>query len=235
MSPNAIGGARNALAQRVDRPRISDLAYEDVLRAILDHRFQPGQRLSIRELAKRLGISQMPVRTAIDRLAEEGLVDIRPRSGSYVRQVDERDVAETFDIRRALDQLAAETAVHHTTDEDIAELEDLVIQMDDFDALGANGMKRHDRLNWQFHLLIVGLSGNEKLYQMYKQLNAHLTIASVHVSNRDWAKRVPQAQREHRAMIQALRARSAEDLSRVLAEHAKRSKLALVGDIRRRR
>lgn len=176
----------------------------------------------------------MPVRTAIDRLSEEGLVDIRPRSGTYVTEVDERDVAETFDIRRALEQLAAETAVHHVRDQDLAELEDLVRRMDDFAAHGPAGMRDHDRLNWEFHLLIVGLSGNEKLYEMYRQLNAHLTIASIHVSSRDWPSRVPQAQFEHRAMVGALRERSATDLSTVLATHAERSKVALVGDIRAR-
>ncbi len=174
----------------------------------------------------------MPVRTAIDRLSEEGLVDIRPRSGTYVTEVDERDVAETFDIRRALDQLAAETAVQHVTDQDLAELEGLIRKMDDFAGHGPDGMRGHDRLNWKFHLLIVGLSGNERLYEMYKQLNAHLTIASIHVSSRDWQSRVPVAQREHRAMVQALRARSAKDLSAVLARHVERSKVALVDDIR---
>ncbi len=234
MQSNASAAARGRLGRPVERRRISDQVYAEVLRAILDHRYQPGQRLSIRELAKSLQISQMPVRTAIDRLGEEGLVDIRARSGSYVREVNERDVAETFDIRRALDQLAAETAIDHVRKQDLVDLEDLVRQMDEFAENGSAGMRRHDRLNWEFHLLLVGLSGNEKLYHMYKQLNAHLTIASIHVSNQDWAARVPQAQREHREMIRALRARSAPDLSRVLAAHVERSKLALLGDIRAR-
>ena len=177
-------------------------------------------------------MSQMPVRQAIDRLSEEGLVDVRPRSGTYVARADEREIAETFDIRRALDRLAAETAVLHVCDQDLEELDCLVRQMDEAAARGSDGMGIHDRLNWEFHLLIVRLSGNEKLYEMYKQLNAHLKIASVHVSSLDWAARVPQAQREHRAMVAALRARSARDLADVLAAHVRRSKVALIADIR---
>ncbi len=211
---------------------MSDQVYRNVLQAILEHRFKPGERLSIPELSLSLEVSQMPVRQAMDRLNEEGLVEIRPRSGTFVAQADERDVAETFDIRRALDALAAETAVRHVSEQDLSELEELVRGMDGFAAMGSEGMRGHDRLNWEFHLLIVRLSGNERLYEMYRQLNAHLKIASVHVSSRDWALRVPKAQSEHRAMVQALRDRSATDLAAVLAVHVERGKTALIRDIR---
>ncbi len=216
----------------VDRRRISDYAYDEILHGILEHRFLPGARLSIPDLARQWDISQMPVRQAIDRLAEEGLVEIRPRKGTFVTEADERDVAETFDIRRALDRLAAETAVLHVRDDDMERLEKLVEQMQAAADFGVDGMGHHDRLNWEFHLQIVGLSGNEKLYEMYKQLNAHLKIASVHVSSRDWQTRVPRAQQEHREMVQALRGRSHDDLTRVLAVHVERAKVALIGDVR---
>ena len=230
--PIAKQGSPTAVHRRVTHRRISDHVYEHLLHAILEHRFRPGERLSIPGIARGMDVSQMPVRQAIDRLSEEGLVDVRPRSGTYVAQADEREVAETFDIRGALDRLAAETAVLHVCDQDLTELDGLVHQMDEFAALGSDGIGRHDRLNWEFHLLIVRLSWNEKLYEMYKQLNAHLKIASVHVSSLDWAARVPQAQREHRAMVAALRARSAQDLADVLDAHVQRSKVALIADIR---
>ena len=230
--PSSKDESRPAVFQPVERQRISDYVYEEVLGAIVDHRFQPGERLSIPDLAGGLGVSQMPVRQAIDRLSEEGLVDVRPRSGSYVAQADEQEVAETFDLRRALDRLAAETAVLHVCDQDIAELEDHVRKMDEAADQGSRGMGKHDRVNWEFHLLIVRLSGNEKLYEMYKQLNAHLKIATVHVSSQDWESRVPQAQREHRAMVAALRARSASELTDALSVHVERAKAALIGDIR---
>ena len=230
--PIARSESRQRQPGRIVGQRISDHVYEHLLHAILEHRYRPGQRLSIPRIATRLAVSQMPVRQAIDRLSEEGLVDVRPRSGTFVAQADEREIAETFDIRRALDRLAAETAVHHVCDQDLVELDRLVREMDVFAARGADGMGSHDRLNWEFHLLIVRLSGNEKLYEMYKQLNAHLKIASVHVSNLDWAARVPQAQQEHRAMVSALRARSSRDLAALLEEHVLRSKIALINDIR---
>ncbi len=218
--------------QPIERRRMSDQVYEEVLQAILEHRFAPGERLSVPELSRSLDVSQMPVRQALDRLSEEGLVDIRPRSGTFVAQADEREVAETFDLRRALDGLAAETAVQHVTEQDLSRLWELVEGMDDFAAQGSLGMRGHDRLNWEFHLEIVRLARNEKLHEMYKQLNAHLQIANVHVSSRNWASRIPMAQAEHRAMVDALGHRSGTDLAAVLAKHVRRAKDALIQDIR---
>ncbi len=230
--PYPASRSRTGPSRPGDGQRMSDFVYGEVLRAILDHGYRPGERLSIPDIARSLDVSQMPVRQAIDRLSEEGLVDIRPRSGTFVTQADEREVAETFDIRRALDRLAAETAVLNVCAQDLEELEGLVRHMDRCATRGTAGMASHDRANWEFHLLIVRLSANEKLYEMYQQLNAHLQIASIHVSSRDWASRVPIAQAEHRAMVEALRERSARDLAAALAAHVDRAKLALIGDIR---
>ena len=96
---------------RIARRRISDDVYDQIREAILERTFQPGERLSIPDLARRFDVSQMPVRQAVGRLHDEGLVDVRPRSGTFVAQAEERDIAETFDIRRALERLAAESAV----------------------------------------------------------------------------------------------------------------------------
>jgi DNA-binding GntR family transcriptional regulator len=179
-----------------------------------------------------MDVSQMPVRQAMDRLAEDGLVEVRPRSGTFVAQPEERDVADTFDLRRALDALAAETAVLHVTDKDIIYLNETLDRMDEYAAAGDAGIQDHDRLNWEFHLFIVRLADNEKLYEMYQQLNAHLKIASIHVSSHDWANRVPLAQREHREMVRALAQRDANSLALVLATHVDRAKNALISDIR---
>ena len=231
-APAATNGSPPNGLQPAPRQRISDYVYGEVLRAILDERFRPGERLSIPDLASEMDVSQMPVRQAMDRLAEDGLVEVRPRSGTFVAEPEERDIADTFDLRRALDGLAAETAVLHVTDKDITYLDATLDRMDEFAAAGNVGMQDHDRLNWEFHLFIVRLAGNEKLYEMYHQLNAHLKIAGIHVSNHDWADRVPLAQREHREMVRALARRDANSLAMVLAAHVERAKNALISDIR---
>src|SRR5262245_16990793 len=101
------------------RKRATDEVYDVLKRSILANVFTPGQRLPVEEISKKLGVSLTPVRHAIQQLATEGLIEIRPRSGTFVASLDTRDIRETFDIRRALECLAAETAVRNVTDEQL--------------------------------------------------------------------------------------------------------------------
>src|SRR5207237_361697 len=71
----------------------------------------PGERLEVDELAKKLDVSFTPVRHALQTLNGVGLVEIRPRSGTFVARFSWKDIADNFDVRRSLECLAAETAV----------------------------------------------------------------------------------------------------------------------------
>lgn len=216
---------------RITRRRISDDVYDQIREAILERTFQPGERLSIPDLARRFDVSQMPVRQAVGRLHDEGLVEVRPRSGTFVAQAEERDIAETFDIRRALERLAAESAVANVTEDELIEFDELVGEMDALTTGERVDPEGHDRLNSEFHRRLVELSGNEKLCEMYAQLNAHLKIARVHLSSKDWGRRVEREQAEHRLIVDALRRRSADELAGELSRHIDRSKASLIGDI----
>jgi len=215
---------------RIDRRRISDDVYDQIRRAILERQVVPGQRLSIPDLAERFDVSQMPVRQAIGRLSDEGLVEVRPRSGTYVVQIEARDIEETFEIRRALERLAAETAAPNATPKDIEKLESLVHQMD---TVGRENLDHegHDRLNSEFHRRIIQLSGNQKLFEIYDHLNAHLKIARIHLSSKEWPLRVEREQAEHREIVNALRDGDSKSLADALDRHISRSKAVLVSEI----
>ena len=99
-----------------------DTVHEALRLAILTSALRPGERLNPGELATQMGVSLMPVRHAIQLLAAEGLVEVRPRSGTFVASVSAREVRETFEIRRALECVAVEKAMACLTAPDLAEL-----------------------------------------------------------------------------------------------------------------
>ena len=226
---------RNGAAplKRIRTRRVADDVFERIRGAILERRFQPGERLDIPAMAAKLGVSQMPVRQAIGRLSDAGLIEIRPRSGTYVAQLRPREVAETFDIRRALERLAAESAVRNATEADVASLESLVAAMEAAVSDGEN-QRRHDELNTEFHRRILELSGNRKLISMYDRLNAHIKIARIHAQHREWRRRVDLEQQEHRRIAAAFRNRDAAELADALETHILRAKEALVADLESR-
>ncbi|MBI1790714.1 MAG: GntR family transcriptional regulator, partial [Acidobacteria bacterium] len=80
---------------RLNRARATDEVYDALRQAVLSHLFQPGERLQVGEISAKLGVSPTPVRHAIQRLASEGLIEIRPRSGTFVASLTVPDIEET--------------------------------------------------------------------------------------------------------------------------------------------
>jgi DNA-binding GntR family transcriptional regulator len=81
---------------KVKRERASDSVFKVLRESILDQTFLPGQRLDVKMLAEKLDVSLTPVKDAITRLMVEGLIELRPRSGTYVSLLSPRDIEETL-------------------------------------------------------------------------------------------------------------------------------------------
>jgi DNA-binding GntR family transcriptional regulator len=213
--------------------RASDQVLRALRNSILDLTFMPGERLNPHDLAARLGVSLTPVKDAITRLTAEGLVEIKPRSGTFVADLSADDVAETFEIRRALECLAAESAVQNLTDHDIKRFRKLLVLMaHPLDT--PHDREEHAQANSELHQRIVALSQNRKLEQLYAGLNAHIKIARVHHSRAGWAARMDQEQAEHREIVDALEARDSTRLISALRDHIGRAAASLVADLRER-
>ena len=85
--------------RRLTRKRATDEVYDTLREAILNRMFKPGERLQVDEIAERLGVSLTPVRHAIQQLATEGLIEIKPRSGTFVATLSLEEIEATFDVR----------------------------------------------------------------------------------------------------------------------------------------
>ncbi|WP_149193314.1 GntR family transcriptional regulator [Luteimonas suaedae] len=215
---------------RLTRTRASDSVLDMLRDGILGSTFRPGQRLDVKALADQLGVSPTPVKDAINRLAAEGLIEIRPRSGTFVAEITPEMVGEIFEIRRALECLAAEATVARLTPELLEAFTDLTRQLERPVTSEAERM-RHEQANVALHMLIVESSGNQRLMEIYRSLNAHLTIARIHSRRRPEAHRLEQELQEHRAMLDALQQRDAPRLVQVLGDHIRRAGHDLVEDV----
>ena len=110
---------------------LRELVFETLREAIASGRLKPGQRLMELQLAEDLGVSRTPVREAIRQLELEGLVVMVPRKGAYVAELSLRDMAEVFEMRAALDGLAAALAAERITEEEIDFLERCLLEISD--------------------------------------------------------------------------------------------------------
>jgi DNA-binding GntR family transcriptional regulator len=145
----------------------------DILReAIIRGELEPGEAIKDSELAARMGLSRTPVREAIAKLADAGLIELKPGVYTRVAPLDHRDVQATLDILRVLDDLAVRTAVPALTVDDLAEMRDTNARFADAVALQdvAAALDADDA----FHGVLVRGSGNPVLVRLIDQL--HPTI-----------------------------------------------------------
>jgi DNA-binding GntR family transcriptional regulator len=192
--------------------------------------FKPGERLLVEEIAEQLGVSLTPVRHAMQSLAAEGLIDIRPRSGTYVAQLSARDLSETCDIRCALECLAAEQAIDNVTEAVVEEFREVLAALAR-PIRSEESRKRHERENARFHTLLIKTSRNRRLADMYRSLNAHLQIARLHQQDTDWAARLLAEQTEHEAIVAALERRDRRALVEAVRRHIMRAKEAMTAGL----
>jgi DNA-binding GntR family transcriptional regulator len=218
---------------QIKRGRIADDIYQVLRSNILQQEFEAGQRLQVDELAEQLDVSRTPVREALNLLAAEELVEIVPRSGTYVAHPSVEDIEEIFDLRMALEGLAAERLAESSPDQEkLRELRDLLDwteQGDDDETI------QHAEANRSFHERLVEMSGNSKLIQIYRMLNAHTMMILIHYSAPEWHERWDLEREEHEAILKALEQGNPKEAKEAMERHIQRSRESLIKDVKEAR
>ncbi|WP_308282969.1 GntR family transcriptional regulator [Pseudonocardia nigra] len=167
------GAAAEGLRARGRTGPLRDRVRDELRARIADGRIGPGERLYETAIAEELGVSRLPVREAIRMLESEGMVSVLPRRGGVlVRQLDRRDVEDLFDVREALEVLAARRAAERAGPE---ELDGLARLLDETRrALDAGDSAAVDAANTAFHEQIYRLGRNQLIPEMLGPLTGRL-------------------------------------------------------------
>lgn len=199
-------------AVRHDGRALGVTLYQRLKAGIVSGQLKPGQAVSERTLVQRFGGSRTPVRYALARLQEQGLVTADGRRGYSVTPLGLQDVAEVLFLRRVLEGAAAELAVHRITEAQLVELERLARMT--FPERSQDGYARFVAVNRDFHLGIAEASGNSRLLRAIAGLldDMRRIITSTVSQSHD----VKAMQREHQTVTAALRRRDARGARRAL-------------------
>lgn len=183
----------------------------------------PGQRLDEAALAGELGISRTPLREALKLLSAEGLVKLKPRRGCFVAELSLADLEEIFPIMAMLEGRVAFEAAGKATPEDLKRLDALHEKLERHAAAG--DVDRYYEANYLFHDALQGLAGNRWLQHLIGDLRKLLRL-SRHRSL-GIAGRLQESLGEHRALMQALRARKPAAAQRLMKSHLMAQLVAL--------
>jgi DNA-binding GntR family transcriptional regulator len=202
-----------------------DAAYEQIRRRILDNVWPPGHRALEQEVALALGMSRTPVREAIMRLRNEGLVEVIPRHGLRVLPVSPNDMREIYEILSALECIAAERlASRRPSDEELTPLIDACRAMDK--ALKADDLDAWAAADERFHAHLLELAGNRQLQATV--LNYWDRAHRARMFTLRLRPKPVNSTKEHLQMVERLRAGDAEGAARVTRAHRARATVELI-------
>src|SRR5262245_12187958 len=200
----------------------AEFVYGSLRDAISDGRIAPGERVREEEVARNLGVSRTPVREALQRLQQRGLLVLGAGRGLVVAQLSQQQVIELYAMREILEGSAARFAATHANVAEIALLCDLQEQLKS----AASDPVLHVTLNRQFHQAIYEAAHNRYLMQTLDSLNDSFALL------RSSTLRLPHRQRdsdeERRRIIAAIEQRDPDLAEQAAREHivqAQRSRL----------
>lgn len=202
------------------RTRLVDEAAQALREAILTGAIASGTRLRQVRLAAQLGISRTPLREALMKLEQEGLIELLPGGGLRVAVLNLDEAVELYDIREVLDGLAARLAAQRIDERGIGNLKRQLARMKEC-------LTRQDAHSWfvahvAFHDGIFRASGNGRLQALSSVVR--LSIQRFHPVLLTTPNRLAEAYAEHRDILEAIQAHDAEAAERLARAHIARAK-----------
>lgn len=211
---------KRGASRSASRPRKGNLAAEtaDRLRAAIRRgEYLPGQALRELEICERLEVSRIPLREALQKLAGERLVVIRPNRGAEVARVSEDELEEIAEACRLLEGHLLGLAAPRLAAQDLDEAEHLLARLD-----GEDDVHGWIRLNWDFHLRLYGPAGRPFLLEWVGDLRSRAELATV-VLVAEKSRREA-LNREHHAILQCLRKHRRAQAVKLLDAHLRGAK-----------
>jgi DNA-binding GntR family transcriptional regulator len=200
---------------KIPRRALHDEVMSRLREMLIEGRIEPGAKLNERELSLRLQVSRTPLREAIKLLGAEGLVDLIPNRGAVAVKLTETDVLQAFEMLAGLEAMSGELAAQRIGAAQLAEIKALHYEM--LACFERGDLSGYYRLNARIHSAINHAAGNPLLTKIYRESNSRVQSLRFR-TNQDRAK-WRQAVQEHEHLLQALEARDAAAMRRILTQH----------------
>jgi DNA-binding GntR family transcriptional regulator len=158
---------------------LTSIVFDDIRNKILNYRLLPGNRISDTEIAEAMNISRSPVRQALFRLAEHGLIESRHNRGFIVKVFSAKEIEDLHVLREALELSAIDLVVKNMTRDTAQGLQHAVDRLKPL--IDQNDIAEITRIDWQFHNLIIKGGGNTLMIGFYRSLQDRIKISFPHL------------------------------------------------------
>ncbi len=212
--------------RKIENPNLTDIVYDRIKAMILEGLLVPGSKINKKELAEALAVSQTPINEAVSRLAGENLIVQRPRQGHFVREYDNRYLAELFAVRAGLEGIALRLCVEEGSAAELGRLSGFFASFEV--PMPAERVAAYMDEDIAFHSAIIEFA-HVGLLKEFKASFGYILKTYEHGLVRPPEETLP----EHRAIIDALKRGDAQAAEALLVSHHLTSRRALLKSLDR--
>jgi DNA-binding GntR family transcriptional regulator len=217
------------LEQSLQTRSVPELVREEIMRLITTGELSAGDKLNELEFARRFRISRAPIREAFRALEEAGLVKLERNRGVYVREINESEARDLYELRATLDEMAGRHLALSLGEPELAELNGWLVRLGE--AASKGEMARYFALNLDFHDRMIQMTNNATLLEFYR-----LVIGRMHLMRRhnfSVAVGVESSNAEHREILAALKTRDPIIAGVAMRDHVMKAYHRLTSLLRR--
>ncbi|NEU30918.1 GntR family transcriptional regulator [bacterium LRH843] len=179
---------------------LNERVYLHIRNKIVNNELKPGTRLDYSQFQKELGISKTPLRDAFHFLQQDGLIEVKSRSGTFVSTPDAKDIEEIYNIRKALEREAIGSAVERVSKETLELLLEDVMIADE--AINKGEFQPFFESDRNLHNTFIYSSGNQRLIKIMDSLETQIAWLGVIIAKSN--ERPYQASIRHKQLLSAL-------------------------------
>lgn len=204
--------------QHIQTETAADYVYRQIRKHIFEKRLTIGQRLPEIAIAKEFAVSRTPVREALRRLENEGLVQIKPGWGACLASPTREEIIDTYEVREFLEVMAIKKAAHKITPLQLCMLQE---QIDaEKKTFEERNLEAYLKVNDEFHLIIAESSGNTALFDYIKNILSRTFVQALFFESFFDFDDNPSLE-EHICILKALEAHDEEECVRLMTNHVK--------------
>lgn len=198
-----------------DNRSLSGKVFTKIKNDILEGRYQVGHELREVTLGEEMGVSRTPVREALRQLELEGLVEIIPNKGAYVKGISVKDIWDIYQIRARLEGLCAGMAAESITQEQIDRMDEIILLTHFYE--GKEDYEHLVSMDSQFHEVLYEACNSKMLQHLLSDY--HQYVQRIRRRSLQRQQRAKQSTQEHEAILQAIKDKDEQRADKLATEH----------------
>lgn len=202
---------------KIETSLLAKQVYNVLRKKIISREYMPGDKLDMQTLADSFGVSRSPVKDAINHLVHDGLIEVIPRKGTYVTELNFTAFLEVLDARLMIEKWAGEQIIGKISEKQIEQLSEIVHHMDNLLDVNPFPFEEYSQLDIKFHKLLIEWTKNNHIKEIYFSLNTHVALSRIVYSTS--LESTINRHKDHADLVDTLKRNDLNGFSRIITRH----------------